>query len=174
MSCGEEEVKMTNDTPVSFSDDEEVKIKLRKGRYIISIDQSNLDNINLKYHIDRYLKQCVFNAFKKKEKKPRKLDTVENLTPEQLEKKRESRRRYYQNNKERINALSVERYNNDPEYWRKKLTAVVERYRKSRENVENKRPGRKPKNPDIIKDTPSTSKDKPKKQLGRPRKVSFE
>ena len=94
--------------------------------------------------------------------------------PEQLEKKRESRRRYYQNNKERINALSVERYNNDPEYWRKKLTAVVERYRKSRENVENKRPGRKPKNPDIIKDTPSTSKDKPKKQLGRPRKVSFE
>jgi len=164
-----------------------VRVKLRKGQYIVTFDKRNAGDIDLNFHVERCLKQSVFNALRKntvhKVKKPRKLDTVANLTPEQLERKRATRRQYYYNNKEKFNTYAKNRYNNDPVYWEKKLTMAKERYRLLRENVERKKPGRKPR----IKDTtPSTTASdnedhvvdvKPTnntpKRIGRPRKVHF-
>jgi len=162
-----------------------VRVKLRKGQYIVTFDKNNAGNIDLNFHVDRCLKQCVFNALRKRTfnrpKKPRKLDTVENMSPEQLERKRATRRLYYYNNKEKLNAQVKERYNNDPVYWEKKLAASLERYRRSRENVEKKKPGRKPKYTDSKASTTASDDgkeikqvgDEPKKKVGRPRKVKF-
>ena len=162
-----------------------VRVKLRKGQYIVTFDKRKAGSIDLNFHVDKCLKQNVFNALRKnavhRPKKPRKLDTVANLTPEQLERKRASRREYYNNNKNRLNALFKEKYNNDPVYWEKKLTASLDRYHRLHANIPKKKPGRKPK----VKDsTPSTTasdeeekvtpiSDQPKKKLGRPRKVNF-
>ena len=163
-----------------------VRVKLRKGQYIVTFDKRKAGSIDLNFYVDKCLKQNVFNALRKntvhRPKKPRKLDTVANLTPEQLERKRASRREYYYTHKEQFNAYVRERYNTDPVYWEKKLASSMARYHKLRENVERKKPGRKPK----VKDnTPSTTasdedvkevkaiSDKPKKKLGRPRKVNF-
>ena len=77
--------------------------------------------MHVNYHVNRCLQQNGFNALRKntihKAKKPRKLDTVANPTPEQIERKRASRRGYYYNHKEQFNAYVKQRYSIDPIYW---------------------------------------------------------
>ena len=98
-----------------------VCVKLRKGKYVVTVDKQMAGRIDLNFYVDRCLEQNVFNAIRRnavhKPKKPRKLDTVSNLTPEQLERKRASRREYYYNHTDQFNAYVKERYNNDPVYW---------------------------------------------------------
>ena len=69
---------------------------------------------------DKCLQQHVFNALRKnavhRPKKPRTLDTVANLTPEQLERKRASRREFDYTHKEQFNVYAREIYNSDPVY----------------------------------------------------------
>ena len=119
-----------------------VRVKLRKGQYIVTFDKRKAGSIDLTFDVDKCLQQKVFNALRKnavhRPKKPRKLDTVANLTPEQLERKRASRREYYYNHKEQFKAYVRERYNSDPVYWEKKLALSKERYHRLRDNVEKR------------------------------------
>ena len=56
-------------------------------------------------------------------------------TPEQLERRRASRRKCYYNHKEQFNTYVKQRYNSDPVCWEKKLNQSKKRYRTLRENV---------------------------------------
>ena len=100
-----------------------VRVKLRKGQYIVTFDKRKIGSIDLNYHVDKCLKQQVFNALRKSTvhrlRKPRKLDTLANLTPEQLERKRASGREYYYNHKEQFNSYVKQSYSTDPVYWEK-------------------------------------------------------
>ena len=106
-----------------------IRIKLRKSQNIVTFDKLKIGNIDFNYHVNRCLQQNVFNALKKntihRVEKPRKLDTVANLTPEQLERKRASRRENYYNHKEQFNAYVKQRYNIDPVYRGKKVKPSI-------------------------------------------------
>ena len=119
-----------------------ISINQRNGQYIVKFDIANIDKIDFNLHVNKCLQQNVFNALRKntihKPKKPRKLDIVANLTPEQLARKRASRREYYYNHREQFNAYVKQKNNTDPVYWEKKLNLAKDRYRRLRENVEKK------------------------------------
>ena len=86
-----EQQQLTEPTIVSHFAATPISIKQRKGRYIVTFDIVNIDKIDFNLHVNRCLQQKVFDALRKntihKPKTPRKLDTVANLTPEQLAKK---------------------------------------------------------------------------------------
>jgi len=67
-----------------------IRVKLRRGQYIVTVDKLRIGSIDLNFHANKCLKQHVFNALRKntvhRPRKPRKLDTVANLTAEQLER----------------------------------------------------------------------------------------
>ena len=89
------------------------------------------------------------------------------MTPEQIEKARHQRLDWYITNKDRVREYTKEKYNSDYNFWKKATDYQRERYRASRANVENLKPGRKPRSSSSNSGDESSSP--PIRNRGRPR-----
>jgi|DEB0MinimDraft_10_1074344.scaffolds.fasta_scaffold84971_2 hypothetical protein len=90
--------------------------------------------------------------------------------PDFLQKRREQKQLYYQNNKDKINQHKYDRYKNDEQYKEKKREADRRYYNNiTAFNVKNKR-GRKPK---FNQDETTELNEKPRRGRGRPKKSSY-
>ena len=108
----------------------------------------------------------AFKSGTKTKKKKRK--TIADMTPEQIEKARNQRLEWYRNNKEKVREYVKDKYNNDYEFWKKITDYQREKYRSSRVNIINKKPGRKPRS-SSSNSGDETSSTIPSVRRGRPR-----
>ena len=89
------------------------------------------------------------------------------MSPEQIEKARIQRLEWYRNIKEKVKVYTKEKYNNDYLFWKKITDYQRERYRLSRVDIVNKKPGRKAKS--VSSNSSDESVSTPAVRRGRPR-----
>jgi hypothetical protein len=163
-----------------------IDIALCDGQYVFKFDSTNINDKKFDT-----LRRAVFNALKPKPKRIQKKIAIANLTPEQIELRRASRRKWYNANAEQAKDYIKNKYHTDYDYWKKTTDHVREKHRLERLNVEPKKRGRKPTR--NLTPSPIASDDdevlinklsqdktkknrepKPKQRIGRPYKVKFE
>lgn len=90
--------------------------------------------------------------------------------PDFIQKRKEQKQRYYQNNKEKINQYKQDKYKHDDEFKAKKREADRRYYNsKTAFNVKNRR-GRKPNIKENHEETTEQNQ-KPRRNRGRPKKA---
>jgi len=119
---------------------------------------------------DKLLKlgERFLNDYEKQKKRSLNYYNKMKNDPDFLQKRREQKQLYYQNNKDKLNQYKYDKYKNDEHYKEKKREADRRYYNnKTAFNVKNKR-GRKPQ---FNQDETTETIEKPRRSRGRPKKA---